>query len=149
MQNDPATPPNSDQSVDWEALARHLAGESSPAESERIAQWLAEHKADAELLAALDNAMEGLALHDTTDVDVEGALSRVAAQRDALEHRRDVRPRRTPRDRRISRAVPSAWRGIAMLVAAAAIVLAARLLLPTDNHGHLSTYTSTGDGARA
>jgi transmembrane sensor len=118
MRNDPETPDHSDRSIDWEALARYLAGESSAAESERIARWLAEHKADAELLAALDNAMSGLALRDIPGVDVEAALGRVAARLDAPPTRLAFAPRRSP-----------AWRAVALLAAAAAVVFAARVVL--------------------
>jgi transmembrane sensor len=122
MRNDPETPDHSDRSIDWEALARFLAGESSAAESERIARWLTEHKADAELLAALDNAMSGLALRDIPGVDVEGALARVAARRDEAP---TARPRVLPFARRRA----AAWRGVALIAAAAAVVFAARVVL--------------------
>ena len=122
MRNDAETPDHSDRSIGWEALARYFASESSADESERVARWLAEHKADAELLAALDNAMSGLALRDIPGVDVEGALARVAARRDES---RTAPLRVLPFARRRA----AAWRAVALLAAAAAIVFAARLVL--------------------
>jgi transmembrane sensor len=143
MQNDPAIPNHSDPVIDWEALARYLAGESTAAESERIARWLGEHKADAELVAALDNALAGLALQDAFDVDVEGALARVAARRDAPTLPEHSSPRlrsgvARPRRRTVF------WRFAAPLAAAAALVLAARLVLQRNGNGDASTTAATG-----
>src|SRR5689334_17834883 len=132
MQNDSSPSPIPDPSgtpVDWEALSRYLAGESSEAESERIGQWLAEHKADAALVDALDKAVSGLALSEQVDIDVDGALARVHERRDSA----DIDPapplRRQPRELRYSRRTASTWRAAAILAAAAAVMLAARLVL--------------------
>jgi transmembrane sensor len=132
MRNDPETPDRSDPSVDWEALARYLAGESSAAESERIARWLAEHKADAELLAALDNAMSGLALRDIPGVDVEAALGRVAARLEAPAAPLAFAPRRS-----------GTWRAVAVLAAAAAVVFAARLVLERNGDRRATSAGAT------
>ena len=132
MQNESAFPQNTDPSgasIDWVALARYLAGESSVAESERISQWLAEHKADAELVGALHKAMASLALRDAGDVDVEGALSRITQRRESPSGDPGTQSRRLPREPRDSRRTASIWRPVAILAAAAAIVIAARLLL--------------------
>ncbi len=71
-------------STDWEALARHVTGESSPEESERIDAWLAGHPDQREILATLDNAMSRLADDLPSDLDIEGALQRVKARRSSL-----------------------------------------------------------------
>ena len=132
MQNESASPPNPDPSgapIDWEALARYLAGESSVAESERISRWLEEHKADAELVGALDKAMTSLALRDAGDVDVDQALSRVAERRESPTADPAPPIRRPSRGPHYSRRTTSPWRVVAILAAAAAIVIAARLVL--------------------
>ncbi len=71
-------------STDWEALARHVTGESSPEESERIDAWLAGHPDQREILATLDNAMSRMADDLPSDLDIEGALQRVKARRSSL-----------------------------------------------------------------
>ncbi len=71
-------------STDWEALARHVTGESSPEESERIDAWLAGHPDQREILATLDNAMSRMADDLPSDLDIEGALQRVKARRSSF-----------------------------------------------------------------
>src|SRR5438270_5228165 len=120
MQNEPTTPNPSGAPFDWEALARYLAGECSLDESERIARWLAAHPADSQLLASLDNAMSNLALRDAPGVDVESALQRVIARRDAEpEQAAPASPKVISFLRRTS----SPWRLVTALAAAAAIVV--------------------------
>src|SRR5687768_1628361 len=89
------------QSVDWEALARRAAGESSPEESARIDAWLAGHPEQREILATLDHAMSRMADDIPQDLDIEGALARVKTRRDttgkpALELRAAKRSGRRP-----------------------------------------------------
>lgn len=132
MQNDSPSSPNHDSaapSTDWEALARYLAGESSEEESERMGQWLKEHKADAAFVAALDKAVAGLALDTHDGIDVDGALARVVERRDSTGADRVMRAPRPPRELRYSRRTASTWRAAAILAAAAAVVVAARLVL--------------------
>jgi len=147
MLNDSNTPDRSEPSVDWEALARYLAGESSAAESEQIAGWLEEHKADAALLQALDNAMANLALRDVPDVDVEAALSSVTARRDAEVPARDAIPLPTAAIQRRPRKTAPVWRAVTFLAAAAAIVVAARVVLH-GNEGANSSGTTAGGEPR-
>lgn len=147
MQNDSSSSPNHDSaasSTDWEALARYLAGESSEEESERIGQWLKEHKADAALVAALDKAVAGLALGAHDDLDVDGALARVAERRDSTSGEAAMRARRPPHELRYSRRTASTWRAVAILAAAAAVVVAARLVL--QRGGERSPAADTGTG---
>jgi transmembrane sensor len=148
MRNDPPNTDHSDTRIDWEALARYLAGECSTRESERIAHWLDEHKADAELVAALTNAMSGLALRDADALDVESALASVAARRD--EPRDDQvqtleRPRREPR---FARRTASPWRTVAFLAAAAAMFVAARLVLYRPGDDRSPAPAMNGSNAR-
>ena len=76
-------PSKSDHSPDWEALARHLAGESSPEESRAVEAVLAERPEDRELLAAVDQAMSALVAEVSAGLDVESALQKVKARRDS------------------------------------------------------------------
>jgi transmembrane sensor len=141
----PLTPDPSGDPINWETLARYLAGESSGAESERISQWLAEHKTDAALLEALDKAMAGLALRDAVDVDVDRALSRVAERRDSASADRVAPIRRTSSDLHYSRRTPLPWRAVTLLATAAAIIVAARLVLQR-NGGEQSSGSRPGTG---
>lgn len=75
-----STPP-SPADAHWEALARHLAGESDPAESARVMAWLAAHPEDAELLALVKARHERAVRHaDAAPVDTERALVAVRAR---------------------------------------------------------------------
>lgn len=67
------------EAVDWEALARFLAGESPPAEAEAVRAWLAEDPGRQAVLGALDRAMDRAAF-PSAELDVEGALARVHAR---------------------------------------------------------------------
>jgi transmembrane sensor len=78
--------------VDWDALARYLAGESTAEEADAMGRWLAERPDRAELVAALDRSFGRLAYRAPEDLDVEAALRGVRARRD----RPDVRPSRDP-----------------------------------------------------
>ncbi len=112
-------PSNSNPSSDWEALARHLSGESSPDESARVEALLVERPDDRELLSALDRAMSVMAADIPDDLDVEGALERVRARREQVEtptlavHSNPLE--RTP-------AVRTGWRVPVPALAAAAIL---------------------------
>src|SRR5437868_3768694 len=149
MKNTPPTPDDSNAPDDWETLARYLAGESSPDEAERIARWLAERPADAELLAALDNAMAGLALRDAPGVDVEAALRRVAARRDEIVTPIKTTTRRNPVPQRLVRTTASPWRIVTLLAAAAVIILAARTVLLRKDGASTTPLPSTAGAASA
>lgn len=113
-------PSNSSSSPDWEALARHLSGESSPDEAARVEALLVERPDDRELLSALDRAMSVMAADIPDDLDVEGALERVKARRDQV-----VLPALTvhssPRER-VTPPVRTGWRVPVPALAAAAIL---------------------------
>ena len=153
MQNDSLHSPNPDSpgsSTDWEAFARYLAGESSDEESERIGEWLREHKADAAVVAALEKAIAGLALDTHGDIDVDRALARVGERRDSTAADAPMFTRRPPGELHYSRRKASTWRAAAILAAAAAVVVAARLVLqrggsepsPVANVGTGRTFTT-------
>jgi transmembrane sensor len=74
----------------WEALARYLAGESSPQEQGTIREWIELDPARAELVAALERALARAVFVPPSDLDVEGALRAVTARRDILP----IRPHR-------------------------------------------------------
>jgi transmembrane sensor len=141
MTHDAARPDSPDTPIDWEALARYLSGESSAPERERIERYLAAHPADAEVVSSLDNAMRILAFQEIPDVDVEAALQRVTARRDApaalavpISSRRQhtTPPRRTfARPGRIA----------SVVAAAAVVILAARAVLQRNG------ATRTGSNA--
>ena len=119
---------SSDDSADWEAIARFYAGESSPEERASVQAWFDAHPADAAALGALSDATGKLVAATPPDLDVEAALRTVNQQRDAA----DVIPidRHRSARRTVQPAVPARrWQRIATL-AAASIVLAvgARML---------------------
>jgi transmembrane sensor len=145
MNYNPSTPDQPKAPFDWEAIARYLSGESSPTESERIARWLDDHAADAELVAALDKAITSLALRDAANVDVESALRAVTARRDAPVpiNERKLTPR--PVRKHSTRATVSPWRMVTLLAAAAVIIFAARAVL--EKNGRSTTSAPLADAS--
>jgi transmembrane sensor len=85
----------SSETTNWEAVARYLAGEGSPAEQAAVRQWLADHPADAKMVAALDDVLGRLTLgaDATAGIDVEAALAATKARRGATKVI-PLRPRR-------------------------------------------------------
>jgi transmembrane sensor len=104
----------------WEAIARFLAGESHDAEAESVRAWLGAHPGDADLVRELDGALDRLAVTSASEIDVEGALERVAERRDEP----DVLPLR-PRLASSPTNVAPRWSSRATLRAAAVLVVAA------------------------
>jgi transmembrane sensor len=123
MTNETPNRPPRDDSADWEAIARYFAGESTQAEAAAVRRWLEAHPADADALRALDDASALLVRATPDDLDVEAALARVKARRDAS----DVIPiesrRATPRPPLRHIAPARRWRTFAMPAAAAAVLL--------------------------
>src|SRR5688572_16375436 len=70
------------EQIDWDALARYLAGESSTDEAHARRRWLEARAERVELVAALERPIGRLAYQAPKDLDVEGALRRVRARRD-------------------------------------------------------------------
>ncbi|MDQ8154274.1 MAG: FecR domain-containing protein [Gemmatimonadota bacterium] len=115
------TPNRSAGPPDWDAIARHLAGEGSAAESADVAAWLAAHPEDARALSLLGAA--GDRTREAPAVDVEAALARVHERMRVLEtpsspsrHNTPVIPLRAP---------APAWRRRQGWWAAAAVVVLA------------------------
>jgi transmembrane sensor len=107
----------------YTAMARAMAGESTPKEREAFRGALEADPARAALYAALDDSLRPLAADAAPGVDVEAALARVLA-------RRDQRPVlvAAPETARGPRLVPSAaraprWRATPFLRAAAIVLL--------------------------
>ena len=74
-------PPLSSEPPDWDAIARYRAGESVGDEARRIGAWLEANPADAEMLAALDDAIAGqVAPGNSAPIDVDAALRSVRAR---------------------------------------------------------------------
>jgi transmembrane sensor len=121
------------EQVDWEALARYLAGESSAEEAEAMRAWLAAHPGRADLLAALERSLSGLAFKAPEDLDVEGALRSVRARRDEAEvhaRREEVAVRVIPRGASRAFAPPAnRWRTNGLRMAAAVAAVAAGVAL--------------------
>jgi transmembrane sensor len=127
---DGEAPADPNDPVDWDAVARHLAGEGTPAERDAMHRWLDANPAEAATIRALDATLDRLApvAASAADVDVEAALRRVRARRHAEDaasggaNDRDVIPLRTPRVH--TRPAASRWRSPALRAAAAVAVVA-------------------------
>jgi transmembrane sensor len=109
------------EQVDWDALARYLAGESSPAEAEQMRRWLDARADRAELVAALDRSLARVTYHAPPDLDVEGALQRVRS-RMSEPHVRPIADRVTRVPPRAL--VPGRARWTALALRAAAVLAA-------------------------
>jgi transmembrane sensor len=69
--------PAGEPAPDWEAIARHLTGESSPEEDAQVRRWLEQHPGERALVERLNEvAVPG----EPEDVDVEAALRNVHAR---------------------------------------------------------------------
>jgi transmembrane sensor len=102
--------------MDWEVLARFMAGESPADEADEVRAWLAENPARHDVLRALDRTLAPVAA-PPAGLDVEAALRRVHARMDAPET--PVIPFRAPgRPAAAPRRLPAPW-----LRAAAAVFL--------------------------
>lgn len=102
--------------MDWEVLARFMAGESPADEADAVRAWLAENPARHDVLRALDTTLVRVAA-PPAGLDVEGALRTVHARMDAPET--PVIPFRAP-----ARAVPAPRRtAVAPWMRAAAAIL--------------------------
>jgi transmembrane sensor len=106
-------------SLDWEALARHFSGEATAEERARIEAILASKPEAKEALAIADLATNTLRAGIPANLDVEGALSRVKARRDAAS----VIPLAGLRERKHTEQIPShRWRVPMPALAAAALI---------------------------
>lgn len=111
---DPGLP--TDQ-VDWDALARYLAGESSDVEADAMRRWLDARPDRAELVGALTRSMGRLAYQAPPDLDVEAALRRVRARRDEPDVR-SLQARPASRPRHAAAPARARWRVLGLRAAA-------------------------------
>ncbi len=107
----------------WDALARFIAGESSPAEAASIRQWLSEEPARAELVEALSRSTSRLAYPTPADLDVEAALRRVKSRMAEP----DILSLDEARARRAGQS--AGWRKVVYRAAAAVVILAGGALV--------------------
>lgn len=101
--------------MDWEVLARFMAGESPADEADEVRAWLAENPARHDVLSALNRTLAPVAA-PPAGLDVEAALRRVHTRMEAPET--PVIPFRAPARPAAPRRFPAPW-----LRAAAAVVL--------------------------
>ncbi|MCA2983266.1 hypothetical protein, partial [Gemmatimonas sp.] len=66
--------------ADWEAIARHLAGESDPTEASSVRSWLATHAEDARLVDLVKVHAANAEQRADVTVDTERALAAVRAR---------------------------------------------------------------------
>ncbi|MBA4073008.1 MAG: hypothetical protein C0497_14410 [Gemmatimonas sp.] len=132
---------------DWEAVARHLAGESSASESAAVGAWLSAHPADARAIAAL-SALASQPGHRSADVDVETALARV-------HERMRMWPTQAVPLRAVARAtrrsfMPWSMAAAAVLVITAGVVLSRRYEAagPVADARSFATATGQVDSTR-
>lgn len=119
MRNGDEGSPTGNAQVDWDVLARFLAGESPAEEAQGVRAWLAEDPARHDVLSALDSTLDRVVAAPPADLDVEAALRTVHARMDQPET--PVIPFRAPVRRAAPaprRSMPTPW-----LRAAAAIVV--------------------------
>lgn len=117
-----------DPDARWEAIARHVAGESHPTESAAVEAWLTAHPEDAELAALVKARADRVEQRSIVSVNTEAALASVRARMDvaptsapSLTVERGGAPRRSP-------TVPAAassrsWRGLGIAVAAGLVAV--------------------------
>ena len=116
-----------DPDARWDAIARHVAGESELAESAAVQAWLAAHPEDAALAALVKTRADRAEHRSAVAVDTEAALAKVRArmtEAPVLTVERGGVPRRAP----AAGAVPSAaprrgWRGVGFAVAAGLVAI--------------------------
>ena len=83
-------PDHTASNTDWEALARAVAGEGSPADDLRVRQTLHTDPTTAALLGALHDTLSATQIAAPTSADVERALVAVKARRDGPDRQTDV-----------------------------------------------------------
>jgi transmembrane sensor len=127
--NEPDRSPDEIQNdTAWQAVARLLAGETTPAEAAELRREMAEHPGRAELVSALESALEPLRADARPAVDVETALASVMARRDrpvlTVERGGAAASTTTAPPPRAPAARPAPWwRGSTLLRAAAAVLV--------------------------
>jgi transmembrane sensor len=139
----------------WTAMARAMAGEGTPEEREAFRRALDADPRRGQLYAALDAALRPLSAAPSAEVDVEAALARVLARRDARPVLvASASPQRAPRLAPPSAARAPLWRSAPFLRAAAVVLLLAggviawRMLAKQSVVSSPVTQYATAVGAR-
>ncbi|MEO7083349.1 MAG: FecR domain-containing protein [Gemmatimonadaceae bacterium] len=129
--SDSRSTPNSGPPVqpDWDAIARYLAGESSPAEATSVERWLDANPADRTLLDGLNSA----STIDPEPVNVEAALKHVHSQMQKPERPKLV-VERGGASAPGNASVPRDKRRLAMIVTLAAAAAAVFVTFISANH---------------
>lgn len=133
--------------ADWDAISRHLAGESDAVESAAVEAWLAAHPEDAALVEIVKARADRTSARAAVTVDTERALAMVSARLRA-DGANVVAPLRVERGgaARTGTAAPTAargggrWRTIGF-AAAAGLVAVAALSVFRDRASDVSTAT--------
>jgi transmembrane sensor len=120
-----------DADARWEAIARHVAGESDPAESTAVSAWLAAHPEDAALAALVKARAARAEQRSAVSVDTETALAAVRARMAApmrapqLTVERGGAPRTAAAPTAAHGAAPMrrSWRGVAFAAAAGLVAV--------------------------
>jgi transmembrane sensor len=105
--------------MDWDALARHMTGESTPEESASVEAMLAGDPSSNAMIGVLERAMSSMSSSIPTNLDVEAALASVKARRDdssvvSLTQRRE--------QKNIEQAPALRWRVPMPAIAAVALI---------------------------
>jgi transmembrane sensor len=147
MENRDEAPGVRDDAVDWDRLARYLAGESSAAEADEVRGWLANDPARGELLRALGAALELAADPAPAGLDVDAALGRVHARMDEDVERPVIpfRPRRHPA--RVGWSAPALRMAAAVLLLIGGAFLAMRMVRGAGDASSVQAF-STAVGER-
>lgn len=138
-------PPLANEPPDWDALARHRAGETVGEEARRIDGWLKANPLDAAMLASLDAAVAGDRTGGRIDApDVEAALRAVHARMHADPPARVI-PFPTARTAAARSRPRASW--IAGGLAAAAVVALAVAVERTRDAGDRSVAVAARGAA--
>jgi transmembrane sensor len=116
--------------AEWEALARFVAGESSPSEAAIVEERLSQSSEEAALVAALDRVTSRVAHDPAPEIDVERALAQVRNRLAANE----IPSLDVARHRKYSFAGRGSWWGGGAL-AAALVFIAAIAVWISRRHG--------------
>lgn len=82
MSEESRPPEMNNQEPDWDALARHVAGEGGPAEARAMESWLASHPLDAALIDAVKTHADHAETLAAVPLNVEAAWDRLRARMD-------------------------------------------------------------------
>ena len=151
MTSDPELPSDS---MDWDAIARFMAGESPDAEIESVSQWMAEHPDEAAAITAMHAASLGVAAKGAPPLDVSAAWQGVSARLDEAPGTRRqlgvIKGTRPAFGASAPEPRPSRWSLPALGAAAAiAVVTAGALIWQSTNDSGKTAVAAAADFATA